>query len=175
MGPQIPGKELPFKREKRKLNLDPFKDQLQKWEDEGIASSDLVDIFEQWFHACTSKLTIESFLQTWRTPTAIPTWREVESQPFRSNLAILSLPADLLTREELQVLGDGIRTACLEIIALFPERETMQISSSAKQHEHWKWNNNVSSESAGKFHLYIQTGLNFLGVRYKSPNLVNHT
>jgi hypothetical protein len=90
-------------------------------------------------------------------------------------LVVLSLPADSLTREELQVLGDGTRTACLEIIAPLPEIETMQISSSAKQHEHWKWNNNVSSESAGKFHLYIQTGLIFLGVRYKSPNLVNHT
>jgi hypothetical protein len=30
MESQIPGKELPFKGEKRKLNLDPFKDQVQK-------------------------------------------------------------------------------------------------------------------------------------------------
>jgi hypothetical protein len=30
MESQIPGKELPFKGETRKLNLDPFKDQVQK-------------------------------------------------------------------------------------------------------------------------------------------------
>ena len=136
----------------------PLKIKFRSEGDEGIASSDMVDLFEQRFHACTSKLTIERFLRNWRTPTAIPTWREVESQPFRSILAVLSLPADSLTREELQVLGDGTRTACLEIIAPLPEIETMQIYSSAKQPEHRKWNNNVSSESADKFHLHFQTG-----------------
>jgi hypothetical protein len=30
MESQSPGKELPFKREERKLNLDPFADQVQK-------------------------------------------------------------------------------------------------------------------------------------------------
>jgi len=95
--PGFPESNRPLRGKRGSWTLIPLKIKFRSEGDEGIASSDMVDLFEQRFHACTSKLTIERFLRDWRTPTAIPTWREVESQLFRSILAVLSLPADSLT------------------------------------------------------------------------------
>jgi hypothetical protein len=127
-GHKLKERNLPFKGKMRKLNLDPFKDQLQKWEKEGITPSDMVDLFEQAFNACTSKRTIERYLHDWRSPAVTPPWRETESRSSLSLLPIPTLLADLLSGEELRVLRDGIRTAYLEVTESLYDTETMTVS-----------------------------------------------
>jgi hypothetical protein len=124
----------------------------------------MVDLFEHTFNACTSKLTIERYLRDWRSPAVTLSWRETESRPSLSLLPLPTLPADLLSGEELQVLRDGIRTAYLEVTEPRYNTETMAVSGSpsltskALSVDTHKWNEDI--DCAKDCNLHVETGQN---------------